>query len=95
MTNVRIPQIHDLKSAIRLYYGRTELSSADIRELFGELSTATISRLKRRAREQMVADNVPAWNAQNVNTASAFTAWGLNISDLENRYAKLRELNLS
>ncbi len=89
---VRIPQITDIETAIRLYYERIELSNADIRELFGDLSPATISKLKKKAREIMSRENIPEWSAQNVNTEAAFKAWGLDISDLERRYKKLSSI---
>lgn len=90
--NVRIPPIASLKTAIELYYSRTELGNADIEQLFGKHSTATISRLKRKARQKMVELNTPVWNAGRVNTKAAFESWGLNISDIEKRYKKLKEL---
>ena len=40
----------------------------------------------------MRADEVKVWNALNVNTASAYKAWGLDIADLEYRRKKLKEL---
>ncbi|MBD5111439.1 MAG: hypothetical protein HDT42_02725 [Ruminococcaceae bacterium] len=91
--NVRIPPITSLKTAIELYYSRTELGNADIEELFGKHSTATVSRLKRKARQKMVELNIPSWNGNRVNTEAAFESWGLNITDLERRYKKLQELS--
>ena len=92
---MRIPQIKSLNSAIRLYYSRIELSSKDIKELFmGNISKPTITRLKKLAREQMIKDDITAWNATCVNTRTAFKAWGLDINDLESRYLKLKELKL-
>lgn len=92
-TNVRIPPITSLKTAIELYYSRTELGNSDIEELFGKHSTATVSRLKRKARQKMVELNVPTWNGNRVNTTAAFEAWGLDVKDLERRYKKLQELS--
>lgn len=90
--NVRIPQITDLGTAIEIYYSRSELSNKDIERLFGHLSTATISRLKGKARQKMIEDNVPCWNASLVNTKVAYKTWGLAIEDLEQRYEKLKKL---
>ncbi len=89
---VRIPQITDIETAIRLYYERIELTNADIRELFGSLGSNTIAKLKKKARELMERENTPIWNAQSVNTEVAFKAWGLNITDLERRYKKLSSM---
>lgn len=91
--NVRIPPITSLKAAIELYYSRTELGNADIEQLFGKLSSATVAKLKHKARQKMVELSTPAWNAQRVNTEVAFAAWGLNIADLERRHKKLQELS--
>ncbi|MBD5128658.1 MAG: hypothetical protein HDT43_01850 [Ruminococcaceae bacterium] len=90
--NVRIPQITSLQTAIRLFYERTELNNSDIEQLFGKLSSATVSRLKNKARQRMVELGTPAWNSNCVNTRVSYEAWGLDIQDLESRYKKLKEL---
>lgn len=92
MVRVRIPQITSIETAVKLYYSRLSLSNKDIVVLFGKLGKATIARLKELAREQMRADEVKAWNALNVNTASAYKAWGLDITELERRNEKLKQL---
>lgn len=89
---VRVPQIKDIRLAIQLYHERIELSNADIEILFGKHSSSTVAKLKNLARDKMVQNGVQAWNSQCVNTEAAYSAWGLNISDLENRYLKLVEL---
>lgn len=91
--NVRIPPITSLKTAIELYYSQTELGNADIEQLFGKHSSATVSRLKRKAKQKMIEQDTPVYNANRVNTEAAFEAWGLNITDLERRYKKLQELS--
>lgn len=92
MVRVRIPQIVSLETAIRLYYSRIELSSKDVHEIFGDIADGTVAKLKNKARELMSERETPIWNARNVNTAVAFEAWGLEISDLERRYKKLGAL---
>lgn len=89
---VRIPQVRSIEGAVRLYYEKNELSSDDVKRLFGVHSSATVAKLKNLARERMAAENVPVWDARNINTRVAFKAWGLDISDLEQRLRKLREL---
>lgn len=92
---VRVPQLRSLQNALTIYYNKSELSNQDIVELFeGNLSSATVARLKQKAREQMIADGVQAWNSQCVNVKSAFQAWGLSIENIESRYTKLKDLNL-
>lgn len=90
--NVRIPQLLSIETAIRIYYQRIELSNNDIREIFGKLGSATIAKLKRKAREVMQENNRPVWNAQYINTEDAYTAWGLDIKDLERRWRKIRSM---
>lgn len=88
--NVRIPQIASVETAIRIYYEHSELSSADIVELFGSnTKKSRVTKLKNKAREISVQNGTQIWNAQNVNTADAFAAWGLDIADLERRAQKL------
>ena len=39
----------------------------------------------------MICDNVCFWNARMVDTETAFKAWGLDIANMERRYAKLQK----
>lgn len=94
-SHVRIPQIQDLERTVEIYYQRNELSNSDIMEIFSKHSSATLAKLKNIAREKAVTENIAVWNARNVNTASAFRAWGLDIADLEMRVRKLRELKIT
>lgn len=94
MIRVRIPQFTDLKTAIELYRNRVELSNADIVKLFGKHSSSTIVKLKKLAQQKMAEDNIMYFNPQCVNTVAAYEAWGLNISDLEERYIRLQELGI-
>ena len=90
--HVRIPQIQDIGAAVRLFYEKPVLSNADIVMLFGKgHSSATICRLKKLAREKMIEEDVRIWNARMVDTETAFKAWGLDITSLERRYAKLKK----
>ena len=92
MTRVRIPHIVDIGIAIRLYYERIELSNADIEALFGKLSSSTVAKLKKLAKDYMIEHDIKVWNPQRINTKAAYAAWGLDINDLEKRYIKLCEL---
>ena len=88
MARVRVPALQDIPNAIRIYYEKHELTSADIKELFG-CCAATAKKMKDMARKLMGERDVPNWNALAVNTDCAFEAWGLDIDDLERRYKKL------
>lgn len=91
--HVRIPQVQDIENAVRIYYERIELSSADIESIFGKLAHSTVAKLKTVARAVSTEKGTPIWNARNVNTEDAFKAWGLDITDLEMREKKLYALN--
>ncbi len=86
---VRIPQLKSIETAIRLYYERIELSNSDIKELFGSIGSATISKLKKKAEEVMTEESIMRWNTRYVNTEAAYKAWGLDIADLERRQKRL------
>ena len=93
---VRIPQIRDPLAAIRLFYSKTELSTGDIRELFAAGKGKRISgeralKLKKLAREAMHEKGIPSYDATKCNTDVAYEVWGINIADLERRYAKLQK----
>lgn len=90
---VRVPQVRDIETALRLYYERLELSNKDIKELF-ETSTGTVYRLKAIAKEEMDSMGVPCWNATHVNTEAAYKAWGIDIQKLERNYKRLQSLRL-
>lgn len=91
---VRIPQLKDIETAIKVYYSRVDLSNSDIKELFGNLSSATIAKLKKSVKEKMIEENIPVGDTNRVRTDLAFRAWGLEIKDLEKRLEKLKKLNL-
>lgn len=90
----RVPQVAGLEEAVRMYYERIELSTGDIRVLFA-CSQPTATRLKAIAKKKMDEDNVPCWNARNVNTEAAYAAWGLEIESLEKRLKRLRQLKMA
>ena len=90
--NVRIPPITSLRTAIELFYTQTELGNSEITQLFGKHSPATIVRLKKKAQQKMAELNIQSWNSNRVSTTAAYAAWGLDISDLERRYEKVRQL---
>lgn len=97
--NVRIPKLRDIETAIQIYYSNLELDNENIRKIFitqrgGELSSATIASLKDLARKEMRERDIPVYNGYRVNTEVAYETWGINISDLENRYKKLQKLKL-
>lgn len=91
----RIPQLSSIEFAIKLYYEKIEIGNKDISELFNINSSSTICRIKKMAKAKMIAESTPIWNSVFVNTRVAYTAWGLDIKDLELRYNKLKKFNHS
>ena len=92
--SVRIPQVADIETAVRMYYENIEMGNAEIMELFPTVSRSTAKKLKGLAREKMIEDEMPSFNPLSVNTRVAYIVWGLDIDDLERRLKKLRGLKL-
>lgn len=94
-TRVNIPPIANLQTAIKLYHRPQDfLFNKDIISLFPGIGTARIQQLKRLARAITTERNGIQLNSRSVNTKDAFKAWGLDIDDLEARYAKFKKLGL-
>jgi len=89
-----IPSITSIEQALKIYYENAEIGNQEIRDLFGCRSSATVSRLKRLAKSEMIKKDVPTFNAYKINTAVAYEAWGIDITDLEERMRKIKELAL-
>jgi len=91
---MNIPPITSIEDALKIYYLNSELGNKEITALFGQRSSATVSRLKRVAKDEMSTRNILSYGANKVNTAVAFDVWGIDVKDLESRMRKIKELNL-
>ena len=91
---MNIPKIANIEDALRIYYAHSELGNKEITALFGKRSSATISRLKRKVKDEMSIRDILSYGANTVNTAVAFDVWGIDIKDLENRRSKMKQLDL-
>ena len=89
-----IPSIKGIENALKVFYENGEIGNKEINCLFGSRSSATISRLKRLVKAEMIKRGVPTFNANKVNTAIAYEVWGIDVIDLENRMKKIKELSL-
>ena len=49
---MNIPQITSIDNALKIYYSHSELGNKEIVSLFGRLSSATITKLKKAAKEE-------------------------------------------
>lgn len=88
---MNIPQIASVEVAVTMYYEKPWLFNADIKRLFPSISTSTVQRLKNLARDKASEMGMMQYNSSSVLTKCAYLAWGLDIEDLEKRWAKLRK----
>jgi len=89
-----IPSITSIENALKVYYENGEIGNKEIKFLFGNRSTVTISRLKKLAKAEMIKKDMQTFNAYKVNTAIAYDVWGIDVNDLENRRNKIKQLSL-
>ena len=89
-----IPSITSIEKALRIFYENSEIGNKEIAYLFGNRSTATISKLKKIVKIEMIKKDVPIFNANKINTVIAYGVWGINVIDLEKRMKKIKELSL-
>ena len=92
---INIPLIKSVESALNVYYTFPQLRNVEIKQVFGNLSNAKVCQLKELAREKMNELGIPLWNATAVDTNAAYQAWGLNVTDLERRYAKMKKMEIT
>ena len=91
---MNIPQIANIETALEIYYKKSEIGNREISILFGRLSSATICRLKKAVKAEMLKRNICSYSAYKVSTVVAFEVFHINVTDLEKRRDKLKELNL-
>ena len=91
---MNIPTITSLENALMIYYKYSEIGNSEIAELFGKRSSATISKLKKIVKDEMIKKDIFSYGSNKINTKIAFIVWGLDVADLEKRSRKLKELNL-
>jgi len=89
-----IPTITSIENALKIYYENAEIGNKEIKYLFGVCSSATISKLKKSVKAEMIKRDVPTFNPYKINTVIAFGMWGIDIDDLEKRRIKIKELSL-
>ena len=92
---MKILPIKDIDTAVRIYYAFPEIGNKEIRELFGNICSSTISKYKKAVQDVQTKNNIVTAGLNTVDTETAFTVWGLDIKDLERRRKKLKELGLS
>lgn len=93
--DMKFKAISNIETALRIYYTYPEIGNKEIRELFGTIGNSTIAAYKKAVIEEQIDRNVRTSRLNTVNTEVAFEVWGIDVTDLERRRAKLKALNLS
>jgi len=91
---MNIPPITSIDNALQIYYNHSELGNKEIKHLFGKRSSATIARLKKIVKADMIKCDISSFGRDKINTAMAFDIWGIDVKDLEKRRNKIKELKL-
>ncbi len=92
---MKVKQIADIETAIRIYYQYPEIDNNQIRDLFGKISSSTAARYKKAVKEEQINRNVKTMCIDSVNTEVAYDVWGIDIVDLERRLKKLKSLGMA
>jgi len=92
---MNIPAITGIDNALKIYYNNLELGNKEIIGLFGNRSSATITRLKNTVKSEMIKRNVMSYGTYKVNTNIAYEVWGIDINDLKKRKKELAQLGYS
>ena len=90
-----IPKLTSIDNALKIYYNNAEIGNKEIKDLFGKLSTSTVSRLKKAVKDKMNDAGIYSYGMYKINTRIAFDVWGIDALDLEKRWKKLSELKLA
>ena len=89
-----IPSITSIENALKIYYENVEIGNKEIIFLFGNHSSATISKLKKCVKQEMNKKGISNYCANKVNTEVAYEVWGLDINNLKTRFKELSILDL-
>ena len=81
----------DIETAVRFYYEKPELTTKDIKELFGVCDSKACV-MKKKVKEEMIKSDVKSWLPYSINTRVAYKLWGIDIEDFESRLKKIRRL---
>lgn len=83
------------ETALRIYYTYpNEIGNAQIKELFDVAANSTVAIIKKEIRKLMDEKEIKVWNAQNVDTKTAYEYAGIDIEAVEKSYTKIKKLGL-
>ena len=83
--------VKSAETALEIYYTYPEIGTAEIMRLFG-CGRSTASRLKKSARAEQEKQGRKTFSDAGVNTKCAFTAWHIDVNELERCVIKLQKL---
>ncbi|MBQ7799601.1 MAG: hypothetical protein IJ370_03840 [Oscillospiraceae bacterium] len=83
--------------AVRYYYEKVSLENKDIKKIFGVTSDTTAIRKKKEVIKYFAEQGInPVHSLTNrLDTWRAYEAWGLDITELEKRFKKLKQLGFT
>ena len=73
----------NIDTLLRIRYSFPELGPDEIRAIFGDISSGTISRLRRMARDVQKSKGIKTIGTYTVSTPAAYEAWGINVEYLK------------
>jgi len=88
------PKIQNIDAAIRIYFDDDYMSCKDIREIFGNMGSARMARLRREVRAEEAALGIPVVVPQCICTKVAFDVWQIDIEELIEKRQRLKKLKL-
>ena len=91
---MKVKQIQGIDIALRIYYNYPEIGNSEIKQLFGNVSSSTVSKYKKAVQDKQLEDGVRTMCLNTVNTEKAFEVWGIDVNNLEHRRKKLQKLGL-
>ena len=89
---MKVRKIADIDTALYIYYRYPEIGNKEIKELFGGLGSATLTKYKKAVQ---IKQNVKTSQLYTINTEMAYEVWGIDVAELEKRRDKLKKLGLS
>ena len=92
---MKVKRIADIDTALYIYYRYHEIGNEEIKELFGGLGSATLTKYKKAVQEEQIKQNVKTSQLYTINPEVAYEVWGIDVAELEKRRDKLKKLGLS
>lgn len=92
---MKVKRITDIDTVLYIYYRYPEIGNKEIKELFGGLSSAALTKYKKAVQEEQIKQNVKTSQLYTINTEVAYEVWGIDVAELEKRRDKLKKLGLS